>query len=162
MLRARHRYGDALALYAGPFLEGFHPRHCGAEVEEWVYQTREHLAGHARQALLAVAESHAERGRLADATARAETAYRLPGAAPADADELRQMHAVAALGAQPERAPRGGGSACARPRSGRPRRARAPPVAAPGPVAANQRIPQRVASFVGRTRERGEIGALLA
>jgi tetratricopeptide (TPR) repeat protein len=44
----------ALALYEGPFLQGLHLR-WNAELEEWVYQTREFLAAHARKALLELA-----------------------------------------------------------------------------------------------------------
>ena len=156
------RHDRALGLYRGPFLDGFHPRHYGAEVEEWVYQTREYLAGHARRALLAVAEVDATRGRVADAAMRAETAFRLPGAAPAEADEIRAMHALL----------RAGGSPAARLVAAEahalgldldhPTPPEPPTRREPGTQPAVGAAVDRASSFVGRTHERDEVGALVS
>ncbi|TVR85513.1 MAG: NACHT domain-containing protein, partial [Trueperaceae bacterium] len=155
------RHDEALTLYRGPFLDGFHPRHSGAEVEEWVYQTREYLAGHARRALLAVAEAEVERGHLAGAAPRAETAFKLPGAATAEAADLRRMHAllraadspVARLVADEAQAL---GVDLTHPKRPAPS-SRRPPGAQRDAVAAFD----RASSFVGRAHERDEVAALV-
>jgi len=156
-----HRHDEALALYRGPFLEGFHPRHCGAEVEEWVYRTREYLAGHARRSLLAIAELEAERGRLAEAATRAEHAFDLPGAATAEADDLRRMHAVLCAAGSPvarvvaEEAQTLGVDLA------HVERPAPPMLQRPGPQRDAAAAFDRASSFVGRMHERAEVGALV-
>jgi predicted ATPase len=155
------RHEEALALYRGPFLDGFHPRHCGAEVEEWVYQTREYLAGHARRALLAVAEAEAERGRIADAATRAEAAFKLPGAATPETDDLRRMHAVLCAAGSPaarlvaEEA-QALGVDLAHPKRQAPSSRRHA-----GPQRDAVSAFDRASSFVGRAHERDEVAALV-
>ena len=40
----QRNYKEALEAYQGPFLDGFDTSEIGEELEEWIYQTREHLA----------------------------------------------------------------------------------------------------------------------
>lgn len=81
----------ALALYRGSFLAGVH-LDWGAELEEWVYATREFLAGQLREGLLRQAERSAAQARFGDAAALAERAYRLSDAPPLEPDELARLH----------------------------------------------------------------------
>jgi DNA-binding SARP family transcriptional activator len=74
-LLEQQNYGKALELYQGSFLEGFFLKDWGEELEEWVYKTREVLAGRAREAMLKVAEQDAAKGLFEQAASRAETAY---------------------------------------------------------------------------------------
>lgn len=156
------RHGDAVALYAGPFLADFDARHHGAEVEEWVYETREYLAGHARRALLAVAETNAERGRLAAAATHAERAYQLPGAAPPEGDDLHRLHVLLQASSSPTaRRASAEARALGIESNADPDTARASGPSADRPRPAS-RVPQRAGAFVGRARDRASIAALLA
>lgn len=87
----------ALELYRGPFLDGAYDPHWGVELEEWVYATREYVAGHARRAWLRRAEEEAAETRYATAARHAERAFALRGSAP-EPDELGRMHALLAAG----------------------------------------------------------------
>lgn len=154
------RHGEALARYGGPFLAGFHLPRIGAELEEWLYRTRELLAGHARRAHLALAEQASAIGDPAGATAHAEAAFGLEGAGAFDDDALRRLYGVlrahasplaararddaAALGIElPEAATATG------------QQLRRPATATPGPP---RRIGRpRSTAFVGREREIAEI-----
>lgn len=84
--------GAAFALYRGPFLDGVYLSDWGEELEEWVYGTRERLAGCAREAMLTLAERDAAAGDLAAAARHAETAYRLKGAAMPDPPILERLY----------------------------------------------------------------------
>ena len=50
------------AVYAGEFLQGFNLQDWGAELEEWVFSTREFLAAQVRGAFIRAAESEAGQG----------------------------------------------------------------------------------------------------
>ncbi len=103
---------EALAakLYRGPFLLGVESGELGAELEEWVLGRRESTAERYRSALLRWAEA-AVAGRpsqaadptgMTRAAARlADAAYRVPGAAPADAVTLQRVHALLASARHP-------------------------------------------------------------
>lgn len=86
------RWGEAVALYAGSFADGVATEEIGEELEEWLYSTREALAGEVRSALLTLAEHEAAGGRFTEAAARAEAAYRMPGVAPLEAEELIRLY----------------------------------------------------------------------
>ncbi|MBB6097745.1 tetratricopeptide (TPR) repeat protein [Deinobacterium chartae] len=91
------RLEQAVALYRGPFLEGFEAG-LGVELEEWLYGKREWLGGLVREALLDLAEREVALGRLGAAAERAERAYRLPGAAEPEPEQLRRLHALLTAG----------------------------------------------------------------
>ncbi len=158
------RYDEALALYEGPFLAGLRLTSLGMEIEEWLYLTREFLAGHARRALLSVAERHAEREAFGRAAARAEEAYRLDGAPAPDHDDLRRMHTLLCAGHSPdaarvleEAADLGLEVASSFDEArGRLTRTR-PQVLAPPST-----LPRRGTAFVGRDLELTEIATLVA
>ncbi len=84
---------DAEGAYAGAFLEGVRPA-VGHELEEWILGTREVLAAHARQVLLALAERDAAAGRFREAAGRAERAWSLTGAPFPEPRELERLHAL--------------------------------------------------------------------
>ena len=84
----------ALRLYEGSFLPGLRLDSARAEVEEWVFGTRERLASDLQRALLVAAEDDLARGAVGAARSRAELAFTLPGAPPAEAEVLRRLHAV--------------------------------------------------------------------
>ena len=76
----------ALELYAGVFAAGL-GGNLGSELEEWVFQTREHLAGLVRLAHLSLGERALERGDTRQASRHAESARRVPGAGEPEAAE---------------------------------------------------------------------------
>ncbi len=86
------------ALYTGSFLEGFSLPDWSAELEEWVYATREFLAAQVQNFLLRVAESQALQGRFAEAAKTAEQAYKVHGAKPLEADDLERLLALLLVG----------------------------------------------------------------
>lgn len=85
-------------LYRGPFLEGFYLKDAGAELEEWVYATREKIAGRVRTAQLRLAETVAAQGSFVEAAKLAERAYALPGAADPDIEELLTVYRLLVAG----------------------------------------------------------------
>lgn len=84
----------ALALVAGPFLDGVALRGLGAELEEWVVARREDAAARVRCARLARAEGWAARGDFRAASDEAERALAVPHAPPAEPEELARLHAL--------------------------------------------------------------------
>jgi predicted ATPase len=95
------RFESLPGLYTGAFLEGFVLPDWGAELEEWVYATREFLASQVRGSLVRLAESEAERGHFPEAANHAATAYRLRGAAPLEPDDLERLHVLLTMGNHP-------------------------------------------------------------
>lgn len=89
---------QALAMYKGPFLEGFYLPDWSAELEEWVYKTREFLAGQVREALLGLAERAAREGQFATSAKHAEAAYQLSGAATPEPEDLPRFYAFMLAG----------------------------------------------------------------
>ncbi len=90
----RSRPSEALELYRGTFLAGFYLRNWSAELEEWIYQTREFVAVHARRARLDLAEQQALEARFDEAAKHAEAAYRLESAPAPEPEELRRIHTL--------------------------------------------------------------------
>ena len=86
------------ALYTGSFLEGFVLPDWSAELEEWVYTTREFLAAQVRDVLVRISESQAIQGRFVEATQTAEQAYRVRGVKPFEADDLERLLALLLVG----------------------------------------------------------------
>ncbi len=89
-----------LELFRGPFLEGVYLRDWGAELEEWIYATREFVAGRVSEALVSLAEAEAAEGEFEAATQRAERAFDLGGSA-AEPELLGRLHALLLAGKSP-------------------------------------------------------------
>ena len=94
------RPGEALALYRGAFLEGAE-KDLGEELEDWLYTTREALAREMQLGLLELADREAALGHFAEAAEQAEAAYRLPGAAPTEPEELPRFYPLLLAGNHP-------------------------------------------------------------
>ncbi|RIH77164.1 type IV pilus biogenesis/stability protein PilW [Calidithermus terrae] len=91
-------YAGAIALYRGPFLEGLYLPDWSAELEEWVYARREHVAGQVRQAYLALAEQEAARSRFDQAARLAEQAYGLRAAPALEPEDLLRLYPLLLAG----------------------------------------------------------------
>lgn len=91
----------ALELYRGSFLAGVYLQGCGVELEEWIYATREFLAGRMRAGLLRQAEEKAAKGRFNEAAKVADAAYRFFDAPPLEANELARLYLLLAAGEHP-------------------------------------------------------------
>ncbi|UBV43332.1 tetratricopeptide repeat protein [Deinococcus taeanensis] len=96
----RGRHAEAAALYAGPFLHSLGIP-LGADLEEWVFDTREALARDARTALLTLAAQDAARGQAERAGELAAQALSLPGAPPPDELDLPKLHHLLTLAGHP-------------------------------------------------------------
>jgi predicted ATPase len=70
---------QVLERYHGPFLAGCHLSAPGSELEEWIWSTRELLAGRMQEALLRQAEAAAAEGGFEAAARTAEKALALAG-----------------------------------------------------------------------------------
>ncbi|WP_216324503.1 ATP-binding protein [Deinococcus aestuarii] len=155
-------------LYRGRFLEGLDLEDPSAELEEWVYRTREVLAARVRVALLALGEAAASRGQGGLAVRHAETAYLLPGAPEPEAEELRRLYLLLRPGHSPyaaevrREAERYG---VALPQPEEARRAVPRPETVPSPLPAlppvRSQLPTFGTSFVGREDEVREIERLM-
>lgn len=95
-------YEQALKLYRGPFLSGIYLPSWSVELEEWVYGTREFLAGRARNAWLRSGEDIAAKGKFGEAARCAEVAYLLLGAPELEPEEFTRVHALLAAGDSPD------------------------------------------------------------
>jgi predicted ATPase/Tfp pilus assembly protein PilF len=156
---------QALDLYRGPFLAGFYLKHWSTELEEWIYDTREHLAARARRAMLELAERPAARERFHEASRLAEAAFRLPGAAALEPDEIVRLHTLLVAGDSPlasgvRREASGFGIDLATsPADARERLRRL--FGAPGTTAPHN-LPKRSTALVGRDLELTDVATLLA
>ncbi len=99
-----HDLKAALGLYQGMFLEGVHIDDCGEELERWMFDQRELLAGHMRRLYLVNAEQEATRGNFEIASQHAETAYLFPGAPEPELEDLRRLYPLLLLGGSRETA----------------------------------------------------------
>lgn len=95
------RLAEAVDGYTGAFLPEFYLPDMGAELEEWLYSTREVLAERVRGALLVLAEADAAVGDFTAGRRRAETALRLSGAAPPEPETLTRLHRLLLAGGSP-------------------------------------------------------------
>lgn len=95
---AARDYAKVIALYKGPFLEGLYLPDWSAELEEWVYAQREHIARQVRQAYLALAEQEAARNHFEQATKLAEQAYQLRSAPALEPEELLRLYPLLLAG----------------------------------------------------------------
>ncbi|MDW8424406.1 MAG: SARP family transcriptional regulator [Meiothermus sp.] len=94
------RWEEGVRLYRGPFAEGL-KESLGAELEEWLLEVRERLAGEVRRAHLVLAEQAAAKARFAEAAGWAERAYRVAGAPPLEPEDLPRLHRFLLLAAHP-------------------------------------------------------------
>lgn len=85
-------------LYTGAFLDGVYLPGWSSELEEWVYERREWIAGRVREALLERAEADAALGNFAEAALHAEGALLLPGAAELDPEVLGRVYPLLVAG----------------------------------------------------------------
>lgn len=154
----------ALKLYRGAFLSGVYLA-WSAELEEWVYATRESLAGRLRAGLLSEAERKAAAGHFAAGAELGERAYRFPDAPPLEPDELRRLYALLQAGGHPaskqarREAEAFGLTLALAPAAARAQLA-APPAA--GGEATSPPLPRAKTPLVGRALELREIAGLLA
>lgn len=152
-------YEEALRIYQGPFLSGIYLKGWSAELEEWVYGTREFLAGRARNALLRSGEEIAANGNFEDAAKYAETAYLLPGAPELEPEEVTRLHALLVAGNSPHLArlrkdAQGYGIELSLAPAAAREQLRRPLGGSPAPT---QTLPTRGTSFIGRDAELVEV-----
>lgn len=156
----RRDWSGADRLYVGSFLESAPLGDLGTELSEWVYSTREYLAGRVQYALLELAEEAAKTGTFGEAGGLAERAYRLPGPGGTEVVALGRLYALLCAGSS-ALAPNVRKEAeeygvtlsltTAAARAGfKLERTASPP------------LPMRGTSFVGRDEELTELGTLLA
>lgn len=85
---------DRIEVYQGPFLQGVDREDLGAELEEWILETRDWFASRTRHGLIALAERRADRLELDEARRLAERALRLSDLDAVDPDHLPRLHGV--------------------------------------------------------------------
>lgn len=138
---ARVGTGDdtAVELYAGSFLAGL-ALPLGVELEEWVYGTRELLAGHAQVLQLRRAERALAQGDVAGAGRKAEAAFGVADAAPLEPQEASRLARILVAA----------GSPLATRASADVEGSDLEPSASPAP---RNLTPRSVGSLVGRSRE---------
>jgi predicted ATPase len=84
-------------LYTGAFLKGFFLRELSAELEEWVYGTRESLAAQYREGLLKLAEGM-ESSHALEVAKLAEEAYWLAGAPEPEPEQVVRTYRLLVAG----------------------------------------------------------------
>jgi predicted ATPase len=135
----------ALDLYRGVFLAGI-AAPMGEELEDWVFVTRERIAGKVRRAHLRRAEGALASGDEASAQRHADAAFLVPGGSEPEGDEARRMYRLL-LASGSVLAPEA--------------RRLVPECADPFPGTLRLPVPPRPAqhasSFVGRQRELWEV-----
>lgn len=83
---------QARELYQGAFAEGVSLNDISTELEEWVLETRENLAGEMRTALLFQAEQNVQQSNYAEAGRLTEVAFNIAGALPPEPEELPRFY----------------------------------------------------------------------
>lgn len=154
----------AIDHYDGPFCEALYVRGLGSELEEWLYATREFLAGRIRTALLRLAEEDASEGRFDEAGTRATQAYALAGAASLEPGDLARMHTllVAATSPSADRVAREAGDLVIElTSSSAEARARLARTVSPESRGRFREIPIHTAPLVGRDLELADVGNLV-
>ena len=148
--------GTAFDLHRGPFLTGVPMRHVGEELEDWIFDTREHIADRLRRALLDHAEPLAaiEPDR---ARSLAERADELGRVIDADPDTALRIHTTL-LATRSPRAVSARAGALALGLDLAPTQADA--LARLG-AASDDALPHPPTSFVGRTAELAELFEIL-
>lgn len=85
-------HARAVELYGGPFLGGVRLRDVSADLTEWMYDTREFLAGRLCDALIAVGERQAAAGAFAAAADAAREAYARQPTGALEPEQLQRIH----------------------------------------------------------------------
>ena len=157
---------EGIASYGGPFLKGI-DLELSSELEEWVYGTRELLAGRVRDAHLQLAGAYAHRGLFDEAARLAERAYCLAGAPEPEPEVLRQIHCLLLAGGNP-RATQVEGEADAlgvslvhTPKEAREQLGGTPVLVTPAVQHTPNNLPFSAMSFIGRDPELAELGTLI-
>lgn len=165
----RGETSEAKTLYGGAFLDGVHVTDCGAELEEWIYATRELFAKQLQEALLSAAEASATVGDFALATFHAEAAHGVPGASVLEPEVLERCYTVLKAGNSPrvaevERDAKDFGVAftltASQARARFRPQAERPMAAVSGPVCSN--VLERTTPFIGRQAELAVLSRLLS
>ena len=156
-------WAEAVRLYEGPFLQDLHLPGWSAELEEWVYSTREFLAEGVRGALLRLAEGDAAAGDFGAAARRAEEAWLLAGAPEPEPEEIGRIGRLLVAGGslkapQLQKEARAYGLTLSLKRD----EARAQLAGALETRPARHNLRARATSFVGRDPELLELARLLA
>lgn len=147
---------QVIELYGGPFCAGVACGVIGSELEEWLYGTRELLAGLAQRARVAAAETAVSGGDLTAASRHAEEAARLATDTGLDDPRLvARLHSVLTL----TQNPRAKTVRREAEELGLPLPSSPAAVAAPKPTRHN--LAQYTAPFVGRAGELRELRRLL-
>lgn len=94
----RQREEEAIALYRGAFLHGADSFEIDAELEEWIYETREYFARRVRAVLIDLAEAASNRGDRKAATRYAEKACTLPGSTTMEPEEYPRLYRLLSFG----------------------------------------------------------------
>ena len=157
-----------LRLYEGEFLLGFSLPDWGAELEEWVYSTREFVASRVQAALVRAAEAEAAKGAFDLAGQWAERAYRL-GRQDPEPQDLERLYALLVAGdhatsGEVKKQAKEYGLELNLSRAEAQRRyyvAPAPSSAAPKARATSHNLPRAKTSFIGRDPELVELGRVL-
>ncbi|MDQ3397470.1 MAG: NACHT domain-containing protein, partial [Deinococcota bacterium] len=158
------RYEEALSLYQGPFLNGVYLPGWGAELEEWVYSSREFFGGRVREVFLRLGEEAAGRGAFEDAAGRAQAAYGLRGAAELEASEIERLYTLFCAAHHPQANElRQEGQDYGLTLTLSPEEARASLRTALEGQSSEipHNLPLRATSFIGRELERAELATLL-
>jgi hypothetical protein len=133
------------------------------ELKEWVYSTREFIAGRVRAALIRAAETGATKGDFVGAARWAESAYLLTHEAP-EPEDLERLYPLLVAGdstLSPEalkRAQEYSLELNLSPEEARRRYVPATPEGAPEPRTVPHSLPRAKTSFVGRDPELVEVG----
>jgi len=93
------RDGDvaqALALYRGPFLDGFKLRTLGEELENWIYETRDRISATIADAAISESNALLSVGRWSDAADMAEHAVTVGGHSKSILDNLDFLYGLLA------------------------------------------------------------------
>ena len=92
---------QAVTAYEGAFLAGVYLDGWAAELEEWVYTTREFLAGRVCEAHLHLAEREARTGDFAAGARAAARACTVPGLPQLEPEQMPRAHALLVAGTHP-------------------------------------------------------------
>jgi predicted ATPase/DNA-binding SARP family transcriptional activator len=131
-------HSSAIALYRGPFVQGIDLT-LGVEVEEWVVETRERLAGRVQDAYLRLADAAARQGATSTASRHVMAALGMTEAPALEPEEERRLRGLVEA-----------------------RRSAHTPALQQRLEHRDRALPTYATSFVGRERELRLIGALLA
>lgn len=157
------RRDAAVALYRGAFFEGVYLPRLGVELEEWIAVTRDDLARRVQHAVLLSATELAYAGSYRLAAKKAEEALGLGGSSLLSTDDLVRIHALLTACGSPVAADlrrEASGMGLTFADSSAEARARLEHEGRVQVVPHNLRPPGT--TFVGRERERRELGELLA